>query len=448
MKKITIFLLLVIIGFLIRVYNYYHFPVFGETADEWAWTMLGASLIQEKIPASWSYFTDYEDKYIYKTGVYDAPIVRPAFDHPPLFSLLPGLAQSFKAHWLDFPSAKLVRFPMILLGALNVGLFWLVVDRFFSKKKFSLLATTLFITIPTLVFGSRLVVAENLLVTWTILAYCAVFNLDKKWSTKLVFILSLLAVLTKVAGLVIPVSILAYAFLEKNWKLFKASLFGLLVGISLFFIYGAIYDFSLFLKLLSSQSTRDLSFVTLQNRLFIHPVVIRHLLFDGWKILGFFASILMLANKDKKYLFLNITFLINLVFILFSVGGTTYHGWYDYLLWPTLIINLVELIKLIQEKRLWLLAGMTWLLLLPLFNLAFLKLNLLESLSTWSMRGIFSIGFLPVLFESLNLKKLSKFIYFLILLLLIVTNIFVALTMDATTYWNQAAFFDVNNPLR
>jgi hypothetical protein len=448
MKKIIIFSLLVTSGFLIRVYNYYHFPVFGETADEWAWTMLGASLIQEQTPASWSYFTDYEDKYIYRTDIYNAPIVRPVFDHPPLFSLLPGIAHSLKAHWLDLPSAKLVRFPMIIIGSVNVGLFWLVADKFFNKKKFSLLATVLFITIPTLVFGSRLVVVENLLVTWTILAFYAVLNSDKKWSMKLVFILSLVSILTKVSGLVIPASILGYAFLEKNWKLFKTSLLGLLLGIGLFFVYGAIYDLQLFLKLLSSQSTRDLSFVTLQNRLFIHPVVIRHLLFDGWKILGVFVSIFMLSNKDKKYLFLNITFLMNLVFILFSVGGTTYHGWYDYLLWPVLIINIVELIKLILEKNSWLLAGMQWLLLLPLFNLAFFKLNLLNSLSVWSMRTIFSIGFLPAVFESLNLKKLSKFTYFLILVLLIVTNLFVALTMDATTYWNQAAFFDLNNPLR
>lgn len=446
MKKTIIFLIFVIVGFLIRFNHYYLFPVFGETADEGAWTHLGASLIQTGVPASWSYFSAYKNN-IYQTGVYDAPIVRPVFDHPPLFSLLPGLAHSLKANWLELPSVKVIRLPLVLLGALNVGLFWLVADKFFTKKIYALLAAALFMTIPTLVFGSRLVVAENLLVTWTILAIYAVLNLEQKWSWKLIFIVAAAAVLTKVSGLVIPLAILAYAFMEKNWRLFRTSLFGLLTGIGVFVAYGAFFDFSLFLRVFSAQSTRDLSLVTLQNRLFIHPTVIRHFLFDGWKMLGLFAAVFILTIKEKKYLFLQIMFLMNLVFILFTVGGTTYHGWYDYLLWPMLILNVTELIKLIIEKQLYLLAGLQWLLLLPLLNLALAKLNLVGGLTLWQIRAITSIGFLPVLFSSFNWQKISKLTYILLISSLILVNIFVAVTMDSETYWNQAVFFGLNNPL-
>ncbi len=441
MKKLLLGLFFVIGGFLLRFNDYYLFPVFGETADEGAWTHLGASLIQERWPASWSYFPAYQNGYVYQTGVYDAPIVRPVFDHPPLFSLLPGLAHSLKNHWLDLPSAKLIRLPMVLVGAVNVGLFWLLAAKFFKKNIWAILATLLFMTIPTLIFGSRLVVAENLLVTWLILSFWALLNLDKKWSWQVIFWVGAASVLTKAAGLVIPLSVLAVAFMERNWRLFRVSFFSLVLGISLFIIYGAIYDFSLFLQLLAAQSNRDLGLVTLQNRLFLHPTVIRHLLFDGWKILGLFAAILLFGREDKKYLFLKIALLLNLVFILFTVGATTFHGWYDYLLWPLLIISLVELIKLILEKNLFLLAGLQWLLLLPLFNLV----SGLE-LSLWQLRGVISLGFVPVLFQSLNFKKLAKLTYILILGLLIITNVIVTLTFDQQSYWDQAEFFEENMP--
>jgi len=63
-KKLAIFFLFVLGGFILRVFHYWSFPVFGETADESAWTHLGASLIQEGVPASWSYFGPYQPDYV------------------------------------------------------------------------------------------------------------------------------------------------------------------------------------------------------------------------------------------------------------------------------------------------------------------------------------------------------------------------------------------------
>lgn len=442
-KKIFVFLLFVISGFLLRFHNYYLFPVFGETADEWAWSHLGASLIQDGIPTSWSFFEEYKNGYIYKEGIYQAPIVRPVFDHPPLFSLLPGTVHSVKGHWLDFPSSKAVRFPMIILGAINVGLFWLLADKFFKNKKLAVFASVLFMTIPTLVFGSRIVVAENLLVTWAILAFYALLSPNKKWSLKLIFIVSLFSILTKVSGVVIPASIIAFAFAEKNWSLLKTSLLGLFSGIILFVLYGAFYDFGLFVKMLSAQSSRGLGLVTLQNRLFLHPTVIRHFFFDGWKMLGIFSSFFVLLQKKKKYLFLQISFLMHLAFILFAVEATTFHGWYDYFLWPTLIINIVILLSEIYEKRLFLLSAFKWFLLLPLFNLiVFEKFEL----GLWATRAIVAFGFLPFLFETLNLKKLSKKTFALILIIIVISNVAVIIPMEKFKYWHQAEFFTINLP--
>ena len=101
LKEKILLVLILATAFFLRVWRYYDFPVGGETADESAWTLLGASLIQERVPASWSYFLPYEN-YHYVEGLFDAPIVRPALDHPPLFSLVPGTAHSLKSFWLLF----------------------------------------------------------------------------------------------------------------------------------------------------------------------------------------------------------------------------------------------------------------------------------------------------------------------------------------------------------
>lgn len=443
-KKILIFSLFVLGGFIFRVFQYYAFPVYGETYDETAWAHLGASLIQERVPTSWSFFDAYDGEYIYKTGIYQAPIVRPVFDHPPLFSLIPGLAHSLKANWLQPPSVKVIRLPMVLLGAINVGLFWLLADKFFKDKKWSILTSILFMTIPTLVFSSRLVVAENLLVTWTILSFLTILNLDKKWSLKAIFLLSLAAVLTKVSGIVIPASFLAIGFLKKDWKLFKTSLFGALTGIGLFALYGAVYDWSLFVKLISAQSNRNLSLVTLQNRLFLHPTVSSHLFFDGWKILGLFSLIFILDKEKNKYFFIKIFSLINLAFILFTVGGTTFHGWYDFMLWPVLVISIGVLFKKIYEKELFLFSGLVWLLLLPLIQL--LAASTKTVFSLWTMRGIVSVGFLPILLDSIGLKRVSKKTLFALLAILVIINILVIFSLDMFDYWDYTVFFEEGMP--
>jgi hypothetical protein len=439
-KKILLFLLFALGGLIFRIFQYYLFPVYGETYDETAWAHLGASLIQERVPSSWSFFDVYEDGYIYKESVYQAPIVRPVFDPPPLFSFIPGIAHSLKTNWINPPSVKVIRLPLVLLGSINVGLFWLLADKFFKDKKWSILTSILFMTIPTLVFSSRLVVAENLLVTWTILSFLAILNLKKEWSLKVIFFLSAAAVLTKVSGVIIPVSFLAIGFLRKDWKLFKTSLFGMLLGAGFFALYGAVYDWGLFVKLLLTQSNRDLSLVTLQNRLFLNPTVSGHIFFDGWKILGLFSLVFILSKKKKEHFFIKVFSLISLVFILFTVGGTTFHGWYDFVLWPVLIISIGVLLKEIYEKELFLFSGLVWLLLLPLIQL--LGASTKTALSLWTMRGIVSVGFLPILFNSLGWKKLSKKSLFVLLAILVIINILVIFSLDMFDYWDYVIFFE------
>jgi hypothetical protein len=442
--------LLVMVGlaFVLRWWNYAYFPVGGETADEYAWTLLGSSLIQEREPSSWSYFLAYKDYHYLEQevdGEEKAPIVRPAFDHPPLFSLLPGAAHSLKSFWLDSPSLKVIRAPMVLLGAVNVGFFYLVCRQIFVRNRWTVVGTSLFLTIPALVFSSRLVVAENLLITWILVTLLLVFSKQRRWTMPALIAVSALAVLTKIAGLIIPASLLTFGLLTKQPKLSKAAVWGGVLGIGLFAIYGAIYNWPLFLDVLASQSTRQLGLATLQNRLFLNPALVRHLFFDGWKMLGLFASFWLLAQpkKNKQELLVLIFTVISLLFVSLTVGESTFHGWYDFILWPSLVISTTLLGKTIWETKNGLLFGLVWLLLLPGLRLSLVFSESYDELSNLTFRLITLIGFLPLFWQLVSRPTWIRKTMLLLFIVLLTSNLVSVYFLTHDAYWLQADFFDL-----
>lgn len=438
-KNVLFFVTFVVLGFFLRFHQYFLFPIGGETSDENAWTLLGASLIQERVPASWSYFSAYKG-YEYKMGVYDAPIVRPVFDHPPLFSFLPGLFHSLKSEWSAYPSMKVIRLPMVVLGALNVGLFWLVAQRFFKESKWAVVATLLFMTIPEIVFGSRLVVAENLVVTWNLLAILGLLFSKEKWSLPLLVVISFSAVLTKVSGGVIPLSLVILGMAQKEKKWVQAGLIGGGLGVLAFIFYGFIYNWELFVEVFSAQSNRLLGFATLQNRFFLHPTLVKHIFFDGWKILGLFSVFFLFSEKERKHTFIQVFTLMNLLFVFLTVGESTFHGWYDYVLWPMLVLAITVLFQKIEENKSFLLAGFMWLLVLPVFRLV-MRFTQLE-LSSVSLRLLMVAGFIPFFLESFSLPRLRKIVLPLLFFLVLSANIVVIFSLTQEAYWVQSSFFE------
>lgn len=447
MKKIKVLLVplaLIILAFLLRVWHYEYFPIGGETADESAWTMLGASLIQTRIPASWSFFAAYQN-YHYLEGLYQAPIVRPVLDQPPLFALLPGAAHSLKSTWLALPSFKVIRLPLVLLGTINVALFWLVAQKFFLKKNWALFATLLFATIPSLVFGSRLVLAENLLVTWSLLALWLSFALPNRKTFLLLIGVGAAAVFTKVAGLTIPVSLVLYGLMMKKKVFVQTGLIGAIIGLGLFALYGAVYNWPLFVSVFLTQSARDIGLATLQNRLFLHPTLVKHVFFDGWKILGLFALVFSFGKKpaQKNFLLVQIMAIVSLLFIALTVGESTFHGWYDLMLWPMLVLAIGRMVEEIVTTSNMLLFGVVWLLLLPTLRLALVATDQYLHVPSLLMRGIVLAGFLPLGWQVLGWKRLMKITLVILAVVVIASNLIPVFFLTHDAYWLQAAFFEV-----
>lgn len=439
-KKNLSLLFILFLSFILRFYHYAQFPVAGETMDEFAWTFLGSSLIQEHRPISWSHFGQYQviDTFYFQNAEFK--MVSPVMDHPPLFSFIPGVVHLIKAgSWSLTPSVTAIRFPMVLLGVINLGLFYFLAKKFF-KDKFLYLAVALYATIPAFIFASRLVVAENLLVSWLLITLILLNSKLTKNSYHLLAVVSGLAVLTKVSGIIIPLIILTFALSEKNRSLFISSMVGMVTGWLIFAFYGFVFDWHLFTSLIFSQSSRDIGFSTLINRMFLHPGVVEKIMVDGWLSLGLLSLVLLFIEK-KKNLSLQLSTIIIIGFTILFVGESTFHGWYDYLLYPIMAISLVQLIKLVLKKENYLLFAFAWLFLLANFRELFTHLSL--PYLSW-VRPLSLVSALPFLI-GLWSNQWAKRVIWLLISVLIIINIILVFNYQTDIYWENDLFF---NPIR
>lgn len=441
--------LIFILGIVLRAYNYYSFPVYGETADEIAWTWLGASLLKTGAPASWSYFSEYDPEYIIEeNSTVGAPMVRPALDHPPLFGLVPGIFHVLRAEWNEHPSSKVIRFPMVALSIINLFLFLLVSQRYFANNRsIQLVSLALFATIPSIVWSSRLVVSENLLLTLLLLQVLAILVVKTHPKIALVglAITSMLAPLTKIAGLAISVTTICFAKINRQKKLFAQSLLALAFGLLLFLGYVSVFNAPLFFEVQLGQSDRDVGLTTLYTRFFIHPSFVQRTYIDAWLILGllcFFCSFFIESkNHGKQYL--HIFSLVYLAYIVFSVGERTVHGWYTIPLLPVFVLSISEVFEWIRQKQAYLLSAVLWLFALPVFRM--IPLFFFDSFvfSKAIFRAILFFGFLPFLLSLFENRKpiIPRVLLVTTLLLLLVANVVTIFAINQELYWYASDFY-------
>ena len=447
------------VSLFLRLYRYPRFPIVGETRDEVAWSMLGASLLQTGQPSSWSYFAAYDDYLLKTITPRDESgqktilhLVRPALDHPPLFSLIPGFFHNLKYDWDQLPSIKLIRAPMIVIGFFNLLLVYFLAKEFFTEEKWAYLATAIYGLTPTFVLSSRLVVAENLLATWILLALLSYKKLTGRKLFFSLMSLSILAVLTKIAGVIVPVSLILLGLTEeglaekgltdKRRRLIWAGLSGLGLGFLLFLGYASVYNLPLFFTIQFSQAGRQIGLTTLVNRLFLHPAVVEKIFFDGWLWLGLMASLVLMIKKRKKYLPLFVFLLVSLLFNATTAGEQTFHAWYDYLFYPLLAIFSAGLIKnLIKETRVWL-WWLICLILLPNLRLALSYLGIYQQTSALGMRTLTALGGLPL---GLNLitkeEKWVKASFWLLLGIIFLAGALIIFLIEPRTYAELHQFF-------
>lgn len=355
MKRGEIILLIGILfgSFFLRIHNYSLYPQRGATSDEYAYPFLGVSLLTHHKPISWSAFSDYKHREnLTIHGIY-FPIVWPYLDHPPLYGLLTG-SYMLLAGQTSFPKMDIatVRIIPLLLAIISSYLVFLLAQRLYGYT-IGIWSLLIFSTVTVFVMNMRIGVAENLLTCILLGALNAFLIFEKKFTYKKIIFLGLLsgcAFLTKVLGIVVFLSILF--FLLRNKVKFSyistfCVIFLLLAGF--FLVYGALYDWNLFLTIQKHQSHRPIGPEMLPYILST-PIIVNKIVYDGWYIFGFIALFVLCASS-KKHLFLVIPFLTYLLLLLLSLTKQGQSGWYLIPLFPFMAIASATCIqKSIQDN--------------------------------------------------------------------------------------------------
>jgi len=278
---------IVLLAAILRFHDYALVPFHHETADEYQHAWEGWHLLHEGTPAAWSTFPDaypadqtrdfrwFGDRYI---------LVRPYFDHPPLFSIPVGLICSLAGArtFLDC-SLPVMRLVPILLSLFGVVLLHRLARAYGAGERGALLACLVYATVPVIVLAQRLVKAESLLAILFMAAMIAVRERTgeaqepgaapgtgaapesgapaaaggggSRRAALWAGILGVLAIWTKATGIVVPVAVAIVLAGRRRWR--DAGLVVALAcaGVALYAAYGAAYDAGILMKILHAQST-------------------------------------------------------------------------------------------------------------------------------------------------------------------------------------------------
>jgi len=414
MKNNFVFFCIFLLAFALRIFQIDKYPVKNETMDEYFWTMLGSSLLKTGVPTSWSYF-DYKNVNYISIDNQSFPIVSPNLDHPPLFSLILGVVQNlYSEKPFNLAPIQLLRLPMVAIGMMNLFLFYRLTKKYFSDK-WHILTVLLYAITPTVVFGSRLIVADNLLITFFL-------------------IFSALTVLTKLPSVALPAAAVTLSFLNKD-KHFRYIILGTFLALFLLLLYASNYGFADFLNLQMQQSSnRQPGFASFFEQFLLKPKIVNTVFLDGVILLGTMGLFLMtFFEKSKKYFSLILFSVIYIAAMSFMSGETTrvYHGaitgpslygWYKFPLFPAIIIGAVYLIQSVYESKNKIGFLLIQLFLFANWRLFFLHLNQIDPVT--GLSPLFVRGSILLLLLSVFLpKRLWRFYYVIFLALTILFSI-------------------------
>lgn len=376
----------IFISFKFRNRNYWSYPPSYETFDELASTWAGQSLIKTGIPTSWSYHPYYSTGVPKNARLYlkdfriiipgkdlsklPKPLlltqeidiqgyrshfdfVTPYLEQPPLGNILISISSLVSKVDSFATNIKTIRLPFIWLGVVSIFLVWYLAKIIFGKG-ISLISASVYATVPTVIFASRLALPENMLVA-LLLIEVILLELYRQKKKNYLFILSLvisfLSPLVKLFGMAVPLTGFLYFWIVLKKKK-KSLLFVLSAFLSLisYFIYGFSIDKETFLMVINYQSQR---FFSGPNVFLIKVLIpkITKIFLDGWIFFGWISFLILSFRKEfNKYLSLIIP-IDSYLLILILFGGEDY-GWYRFPLYPFLMISsAVVLYETIKERK-------------------------------------------------------------------------------------------------
>jgi len=342
---------------LLRFHDYALVPFHHETADEYQHAWEGWHLLHEMTPAAWSTFPDryppsqtrdfrwFGDRYV---------LVRPYFDHPPLFSLPVGLLCSL-AGARSFLECTLpvMRIVPILCSLAGLLLLYRLARAHLASERAALLACLVYATVPVVILGHRLVKAENLLALLfmgTVLVLTEEGRRSPRRAAVLAGMLSALALWTKATGVAVPATALLMLASRRRYKdaAVVAAIAG--AGVALYLLYVSAYDLGLFLRVLQAQGTTKWVSLDAFQDLLGGKVVVKW--FGRGTYLWLLAAAAVAAFGRARTLLLPIA--VYAAVLCLNADHRVVYGWYRIPLYPFLCVAAgLYLEAMIEEANLY-----------------------------------------------------------------------------------------------
>lgn len=448
MKSKTFLILLILItffGLFLRLIDYDKVPPPDEDFDELHYAWGGKTLISEGTPRSWSYLSSYKDYEYIKSHDINWRIVSPLIEKPPLYFFINGVVLKITSRGDVFSlNHRSLRILPIFLASSSIFLTGIVAANIFSRQV-GLLAAFLFSIVPTIVLANRMNITEALMTPFVLLAtyFLSKISFLKKINrfTFGLGAIAFLAVLTKQVGLAIPLAAGAMFMLRKQWQsLFMVWGFTA-VSLSLFLIWGLIYDLGLFRNLMADLRVHTLAGlpetilsifrypgISAKNRPFYDGTMLA-----AW-ILLFTAPFWMPAfiqektkevTKSKAFILLSVPFSFLALIALGESGSGAFNffGRYVFPLFPYLMIVFAIFIYRVWEKPRF--AEVLFLLLIVGSSIVrFFLLNLPRQYHYLWQNSLLLLGILLLVLWPLGLK-VRRFLLLFYFLIFVLVNLIV-----------------------
>lgn len=355
-KKNFLVIALIIAAAAVRLWKMEYFPLQSD-GDELAYVFAGQSLVELGVPVSWSSFITpgriILDPYLIGDPNFHAEdtftFVQPWFDHPPLLPWIEGFwVRLWGYNFPSIPPSIIIRIPIWLFSIVTLILVYKITEHLFDTKA-GILALVLYGFSPGIVFGTRMVMGENLYIPIMLLS---LFLLMKQRSLILPIILNTLAGLSKITGLFsIP---LTMVWLIVNRKYKDAAFVGIssmAIFMGLMLAYGKSIDLTSFLATINSQGFRLVGWSNPAYILSIpgfYKIPILDMSYYLIMVLGF--GYFLTANLQNKHSrFLLVSTIGAWLLIWLSSGEQQSCGWYKLPLFTFLAMAGGQLISLSKQ---------------------------------------------------------------------------------------------------
>lgn len=348
-------------GYHLRVEKYFFFPPLGDTADEAKALFNGLSLINDKVPRSWSFYIQYQNATDQEIRGNKYRIVEPWFDEPPLYSLMMGMyAKSKGLNDINQFDVGVLRWPMFKLAALNTFVIFLIL-YLLKKPWVGLAASAIYATAPTIVMGSRLAVSDNMIASFALFSVLllVIYHLKKSsWILFPLIVLSSSSLLLKSTGIFVPMGVLFILIGLKHYRQAVYQVIGIAVFMAIWLGYGAYYDWNLFLQIAQVSSGRELFQPgNLISLFLVWRIGESNASVDGWILWGWLAVVaytfLFRTDKSKPVLErLILPSMLGSYLVFFSIMSGHNKGWYRFPFYPFLAWAGGEaVVELIRQPR-------------------------------------------------------------------------------------------------